>query len=59
MSWLSFAHKEINVKDRTIDPDYTGNINMILYNWSNENYIIQPDDKIIVLVNSRIVEINE
>ena len=46
MSRSSLALKGIDVKGGTIDSGYTGNISVILYNRSIEDYTIQPNDKI-------------
>jgi dUTP pyrophosphatase len=46
MSRSSLAQKGIDVKGGTIDSGYTGNISVILFNRSHEDYTIQPDDKI-------------
>ena len=47
MSRSSLAQKRIDIKGGTINSDYTGNISMIFFNRSHEDYTIQPNDKII------------
>ena len=34
----------------TIDPDYTGNVGVILVNISNEDFVVQPGDRIAQMV---------
>lgn len=34
----------------TIDPDYTGDVGVILVNISNENFVVQPGDRIAQMV---------
>lgn len=41
----------------TIDRDYTGNIGVILYNFSNEDFVVRDGDRIAQLVISPVVRV--
>ncbi len=42
----------------TIDPDYTGEIKVILANFGKEFFVIEPGMRIAQLVFSRLVKVN-
>ena len=56
---LSLTQKGIDVKTGTIDSNYTGNVSVLLYNRSSEDYTIQPNDKIAQMVSSQQIPIEE
>lgn len=45
----------IEVAGGVIDQDYTGNVGVILYNHSNEDFVVQKGDKIAQLICEVIV----
>lgn len=51
----SLALKCIDVGGGVIDSDYTGNISVILYNHSNENYQVNKHDRIAQLILTKII----
>jgi len=59
MSRSSLAQKGIDVKGGTIDSGYTGNISVILFNRSHEDYTIQPNDKITQAVFLQLAKIEK
>ena len=42
----------------TIDPDYTGDIGVILVNISNEDFVVQPGDRIAQMVINKFEQAN-
>ena len=38
----------------TIDPDYTGDVGVILVNISNEDFVVQPGDRIAKMVINKV-----
>ena len=58
VSRSSLAKQGIEVKGGTIDAGYTGNIGIILYNNSDETYIIQPNEKIAQAVFLPLIKIS-
>ena len=42
----------------TIDPDYTGNVGVILVNISNEDFVVQPGDRIAQMVINKFEQAN-
>ena len=49
------ASKGISVQGGVIDPDYTGEIKVILYNHSNDAFQIKPGMKIAQLITEKVV----
>lgn len=58
VSRSSLAKQGIEVKGGTIDAGYTGNIGIMLYNNSDETYIIQPNEKIAQAVFLPLIKIS-
>jgi len=57
-SGLAF-HSGIGVLNSpgTIDPDYRGEIKVILFNISDNDFIVQPGDRVAQIVFSRIIPV--
>ena len=59
ISHSSLTRQGINVKDGTIDSGYTGNISIIIQNDSEEDYIIESDQKIAQLVFLQLAPVDQ
>ena len=58
VSRSSLAKQGIEIKGGIIDAGYTGNIGIILYNNSDQTYIIQPNEKIAQAVFLPLIKIS-